>query len=139
MPGNDRRSGKTHQDDEYVEPMMAEHFDIAVAPLKFQNQATIAAARSVLVDGEKPRDAIARFNVPQPQLSRATTRIESKWREICERENWAYEAVALPPEVMALVRKLQDTTLAPLRKRLEAGKARRARTRAGSTRRNDTT
>ncbi len=126
-----QRPGKgsehAHHDDEPVEPMTPEHFEITVASMKLQSQATIEAARSVLVEGLKHKEASARYGVTQSQISRATSRIEKKWQEICEREDWLYEPIALPKEMMELVRALQSTTMAPLKKRLESRKSRNAR------------
>lgn len=116
-------SSPPYHDDE-VEPMTPEHFDLTVSAMSFKSLATVRAARAVMVEGVRPGEAVMEYDVPQPQLSRAVSRIEKKWRDICDQQNWVCEPVALPPDVMALVRHIEIKNLEPLREKLDARKRR---------------
>lgn len=126
MPTNPKDLDPLDREDD-AEPMTPEHFELTISAMSFQSMVTVQAARAVLVDGRKTGEAATHYGVPQPQVSRAVNRIEQKWQDICAREQWICEPVALPPEAMALVRNLEAKTLEPLKERLLAKKRKRSR------------
>lgn len=115
----------TKSDEPEIDPMTPEHFDIAVAEINFKRPGMLEACRAVLVDGKRPTEAAEEFEIPQPQISRAVTRVQEKWEQLCARENLVFRVVALSPQAMAVVTELEDQFIAPLKKRAHAKKVRK--------------
>lgn len=105
--------------------MSPDHFDLVVQSLSLRSDSLQKAARAVLVEGMRPGQAVEKFSVGLTNLSKAVGRIENKWDEICEGQNWEYEPIALPPEEMAIVRALQRKNLDPVMQKLTDRKKRR--------------
>ncbi len=105
-------------DDQDREPVEPEHFDLAAAECRFHHPGMVEAARAVLVDGMRSGEAAIQFGIThQTHLSRALTKIEAKWIQICKREHWSCRTIVLSEDDMALVQRLQVKTVAPLRER----------------------
>lgn len=111
-----------NDDDIEVDPMTPEHFDIAAAEIHFKRADMKAACRAVLVDRQRPTEVAEAMDIPQPQISRAVTRVQAKWQEICERENLVYRTVALSPEAMAVVAELEGKYILELKEKALAKK-----------------
>jgi hypothetical protein len=103
--------------------MTPEHFDIAVAKINFKRPRMLEACRAVLVDGNRPTQIADQFAIPQPQISRAISRIQQEWSELCERENLVFRTVALSPQAMAVVAELEQQFIPPLKTRRRVKKS----------------
>lgn len=115
---------KNH-DETDIEPMTPEHFDIAVAEINFKRPEILNACRAVLIDGKRPTEAAEEFDIPQPQISRAVTRIQEKWQQLCERESLVSRVFVLSPQAIAVVAELEGQFIAPLKERLKPKKTRK--------------
>jgi hypothetical protein len=70
-------------DESEIEPMKERHFDEAVKALRFRREGLTEACRAVAIDGVGPSKAEEDFGISKQQISRAVTRIQEKWDEIC--------------------------------------------------------
>lgn len=112
-------------DEPEFEPMTPEHFDIAVAEIRFKRADLLEASRAVLVDAKRATEIADEFDIPQPQISRAIARIQEKWQQLCERENLISRVVVLSPQAMAVVTELENQFIAPLKKRAQPKKSKK--------------
>lgn len=109
-------------DEPEIEPMTPEHFDIAVAEIRFTRAGLLEGCRAILVHGKRTTEVVEEFDIPQPQLSRAVARIQNKWQQLCDRENLVSRTVVLSPQAMAVVAELENQFIAPLKKRSQPKK-----------------
>lgn len=109
---------------DHEEPMEAELFELAAREVNWhlspgetdwKEAVIVRAARQVLVDGERTTAVAEAAGISQAWLSQAIGRVREQLEVICNRENWLYKMVVLPPEAMALVNHLQNKTIDPLK------------------------
>lgn len=114
-----------NHDETDIDPMTPEHFDIAVAEINFKRPGMLDACRAVLIDGKRPTEAADEFDIPQPQISRAVTRIQEKWQQLCDRENLVSRVFVLSPQAIAVVAELEGQFIAPLKRKLAPKKVKK--------------
>lgn len=143
-PNNHKSDGEDIED-----PMQQELFELAAREVNWhlapdekdwQDAAIVKAARQVLVEGKRTTAVADAAGISQAWLSQAIGRVREQLQVICERENWVYKMVLLPPDTMALVEHLQSKTIDPLKqlqmqslaKKKAKKKSRAARSRSAS-------
>lgn len=127
------------------DPMQQELFELAAREVNWhlaadekgwQDAAIVKAARQVLVEGKRTTAVAEAAGISQAWLSQAIGRVREQLQVICQRENWVYKMVVLPPDTMALVEHLQTKTIDPLKQhqvQTLARKKARKKTRAAKT------
>jgi hypothetical protein len=106
-------------DEESIIEMQEKIFELALAEIQYHDDSVSLqdAVRAVLVTGMRVSDASEKFSVPQPNISRAVTRINQQIDLIAEREGWRYQTFLLPAGVCNIIERFEDETIKPLRQR----------------------
>ena len=108
-------------DKDIEEQMTPEHFKAAVKDMKFSSDRVVKAAFLVLCANEGYSEAAKKYDVNQPQVSRAVKSIKAKWEEVHDKAGCICEPVMLPREEMAVVRLLEKKYVSPLLKSRQEG------------------
>ena len=117
--------GYPMDDNEELEPMREEVFEIAASAVSFHGSSEgtppiVKAARAVMVEGKKTGEAAQEFGLPPERVSEAVGRIREKWNALCAEEGWVTESLSLPPDIMELVKQIEKNNMQPLREALFA-------------------
>jgi hypothetical protein len=91
------------------------NWHLAADEKDWQDATIVKAARQVLVDGKRTTAVAEAAGISQAWLSQAIGRVREQLQVICQRENWIYKMIVLPPDTMALVEHLQNKTIDPLK------------------------
>jgi len=120
-----RGSSWTQPDESPSDPMLADHFQIAIDLTRISPNLR-AAARDVLVDGLEATKAAARHNVEATAVNRAVATVRERWELFCVDQGCEYVGVLVPKEMMPMLLEIQRYFLRPFLN--GKGKARKKKT-----------
>ena len=101
---------------EVLEPMELDHFEIAVSHMRLSDEKLIGACKRVLVDGERNSDVATELELNATHTSTTCQNIIKKWNGLSEEKGLINRTFALKPEFIDLVAAIEKLDIDDLRK-----------------------
>jgi hypothetical protein len=105
----------------YTEPMDKKLFEELIAHTRLQNKDLVAAAKAVMVDGMKARDAIMAASskktaVDSAHLSRTIDNIEQRLEAVLPQHGMVYMCIVVPAHLEPGLRAMHDGCVEEIKK-----------------------